>query len=44
MNMNRRQFCALGTAGSLAAIAGGASVGCTSGNEGAKEGAGLFAQ
>ena len=40
MNMNRRQFCALGTAVALASIAGRPSVGCTSGNEGAKEGAG----
>ena len=30
MEMNRRQFCALGTAGALAAIAGGVSLGCSS--------------
>ncbi|OUO90346.1 hypothetical protein B5F40_07815 [Gordonibacter sp. An230] len=30
MNVNRRQFCALGTASALAAIAGGMSVGCSS--------------
>lgn len=30
MNMNRRQFCALGTAGAMAAIAGGVSLGCSS--------------
>ena len=38
MSMNRRQFCALGTAGALAAIAGGVSMGCSSGNAAAKEG------
>ncbi|HIY84777.1 MAG TPA: FAD-binding protein [Candidatus Rubneribacter avistercoris] len=30
MSMNRRQFCALGTAGALAAIAGGTAMGCAS--------------
>lgn len=38
MNMNRRQFCALGTAGALAAIAGGVSVGCSA-NEASERGA-----
>lgn len=35
--MNRRQFCALGTTGALAAIAGGVTMGCTSSNASAKE-------
>ena len=38
MNINRRQFCALGTAGALAAIAGGVAVGCSSESASAKDG------
>lgn len=43
MNMNRRQFCALGTASALAAIAGGVSVGCSSDNASANEAEGVAA-
>lgn len=38
MNLNRRQFCAIGTTSALAAIAGGLAVGCSTDNASAEGG------